>query len=791
MTFIFYYSLPAIILLTTSFCLSLRRPAFFSKLLISCCCMVNVAYIIWRIGFTFPSHGFLNWIAGALLLAAEIEGLLQMFVFYTLVWKPAARCDVPLEKIRELPTVDVMIVTYNEPLSILRRTVAGAKLLHYPSELLNIYVCDDGNRADVREMAQRFGSHYLAREDHLHAKAGNLNHALAHSSGEIIAVFDADMVPLNAFLTRTIGLFSDPKVAFVQTPQAFYNDDPYQYNSFSGNVLPNEQDFFMRTLLSGKARFNAVMFVGSNALFRRSALQAIGGFATGVITEDMATGMIIQSKGYRTLFVEDVLAMGLAPESWGDMLKQRDRWCRGNIQCAKKWNPLTLKGLSLMQRILYMDGLIYWFFGIFKMIYIAAPLLFLLFNIYSLQTGLLGVLAFWLPSFIGSLLSFQIVSKRKRSMIWSHIYDTSMAPRLALSAVMELCFNKQMRFKVTPKGKQSGQRYMQLSTVMPHLIMLALTIVALGRVAADLLLFHRLDWQLMGFNLFWSLYNLIGLIMAVVVAINQPRFRRAERFRINRPLEVRFSRGGAPAPAMLIDANEFGALVQVPLEHLSSEAAPVDIWLSIDDIAPIVGRCVWVSAHNCTVSLGVQFARLETEQYVALIDYLFNANNLRRSDIEQRGSSFIATIRRVVVHAMRPRKAFQRHEIRKPMNAHASIMLLPAARINQAALEAAAALFDIEQFAGNSHRMFSEKQKVKIIDLSAKGCQLQSNFPIPLKNRVIIFSDCLQTKRQKAQVVWSRSMHGRYFTGLRFLQLERPDTAEEKRGQSWLPKGGF
>ncbi|MBM7662311.1 cellulose synthase/poly-beta-1,6-N-acetylglucosamine synthase-like glycosyltransferase [Bacillus mesophilus] len=133
-------------------------------------------------------------------------------------------------------------------------------------------------------------------------------------------------------------------VAFVQLPQAFYNDDIYQFNLLQSKNIPNEQDLFMRLIQTGRDRFNSTIYIGSNTIFRRVALDAIGGFATGTITEDMATGMLIQSKGYKTVFHNEVLAQGLAAESLSDFLSQRIRWARGTIQTMRKWNPITLPG---------------------------------------------------------------------------------------------------------------------------------------------------------------------------------------------------------------------------------------------------------------------------------------------------------------------------------------------------------------------------------------------------------------------------------------------------------------
>jgi cellulose synthase (UDP-forming) len=288
-------------------------------------------------------------------------------------WETGRPKPLALSELPQHPSVDVFIATYNEPLPMLRTTVAGALTMRYPGTV-NVYLCDDGERETVRALAEDFGVGYLTRTEHSHAKAGNLNNAMALSSGELIVTLDADMVPTAEFLERTVGHFADPTMAFVQAPQAFSNDDPFQYNLFSAAALPNEQDFFMRTLLAGKARFNAVMYVGSNTVFRRTALDEIGGFATGVITEDMATGMLLQSHGWRAEFVPDIVAAGAAPESFEDLLVQRDRWARGNVQTARKWNPLTLPGLSAMQRWLYADGVLYWYFGVFKFVYFLAPI---------------------------------------------------------------------------------------------------------------------------------------------------------------------------------------------------------------------------------------------------------------------------------------------------------------------------------------------------------------------------------------------------------------------------------
>ncbi|WP_239984769.1 glycosyltransferase [Sporolactobacillus pectinivorans] len=713
----------------------------------------------------------MNEVAGIILLITECIGFLQMLVFYTLVWKPAPQNDIPLERLGSIPTVDILIATYNEPIVVLKRTVAGCLNLDYPSDRCTIYLCDDGDRQEVKELANHFHVRYVRREDHTSAKAGNLNHALHNSKGEFVVTLDADMVPLAPFLHRTLGLFVDPDVAFVQVPQAFYNDDPYQYNTFSSHHVPNEQDFFMRTLQSGKARFNAVMFVGSNAVFRRQALEAIGGFATGVITEDMATGMMLQAKKFKTRFVGEVLAMGLAPESWGDLLKQRDRWCRGNIQCAKKWNPLMLQGLSPMQRLLYLDGLVYWFFGLFKLVYIAAPLAFLLFGIYSLKTDILSIITFWIPFFLSTMLAFRVVSKRQRSTIWSHIYDTSMAPRLALSVVMELFFNKQIQFKVTPKGKRTDQKDFQWTAVLPHLILLALTVVAFSKTAVDYFYFRDIRISIVSFNLFWALYNMIGLVISVTIAVNRPRFRRAERFSVSQPARVKYitrERQKHVTQARVVDMSETGARIYIIDGKICKTAKATFQSLAIETVGDLPCHVVWMMPDSGTggAFLGLHFEELSDAQYIRVIQLLFNMNNPRRPFVEQR-SDFVSTIYRFFTHSFVLTRARHRKSIRELIHADGQLFPLSSNKLDLAVLEAAAALEQDTAF--DESRKRPMEKPVMIIDISTTGCQIKSTFSLGIHQKIVLSSNKARINLVKAEVVWTKKKIGKYLSGLRFL----------------------
>jgi len=183
---------------------------------------VTFYYIYWRITETLnPNAMFFSWA----LLSAELFGTITTILFYFTVWKLPVRVSPPPLEGR---TVDVFIPTKSESLEILRKTLLACQKLRYPHRTL---VLDDGNREEVRNLAEELGCIYLARDDNRGAKAGNLNYGLKHSNAEFIAVFDADHIPLSNFIDRTIGYMQDEKVAFVQTPQEFYNTDSFQHRT--------------------------------------------------------------------------------------------------------------------------------------------------------------------------------------------------------------------------------------------------------------------------------------------------------------------------------------------------------------------------------------------------------------------------------------------------------------------------------------------------------------------------------------------------------------------------------
>ncbi len=245
--------------------------------------VVGVDYVAWRFAVTLNPDAM--WLSLPVWLA-ELYGLFASTLFFFIVWGPIKRkvAPPPAPGIR----VDIFVPTYNEPLWIVRRTLLGTREVRYPH---TTYLLDDGNRPEMAALAKQLGCEYLARGHNADAKAGNLNFGLAHSRGDFIAIFDADHIPMPEFLDRTLGYFADPRVAFVQTPQEFYNIDSYQHQvDLEHRRSWHEQALFYRVIQPGKDRWNAAFFCGSCAVVRRSALARMGGEVASRTNDEAGDG---------------------------------------------------------------------------------------------------------------------------------------------------------------------------------------------------------------------------------------------------------------------------------------------------------------------------------------------------------------------------------------------------------------------------------------------------------------------------------------------------------------------
>jgi cellulose synthase (UDP-forming) len=304
-------------------------------------------------GYLQPGVSVFSW----LIWGAEVFGYLTAVLHIFMV----SRLTSPVATSPQRSYGRRVRSTYNESVNLLRHTLLAATRMEYPHQT---WLLDDGNRPEMAALAKELDCRYLARTENTDAKAGNLNHALAQSHADFVAVFDADHVPHKDFLNKTLGFFHNEKVAFVQTPQDFYNLDSYQHRRHKRlSYIWTEQSLFFRVIQRGKDRWNAAYFSGSCAVLRRSALDKIGGFATGTVTEDLHTSIRLHKKGYQAVYYPESLAFGLAPDSVRAFLLQRLRWGQGAMQVWRKEGILFTRGLTLPQRLNYLASVLTYFDG--------------------------------------------------------------------------------------------------------------------------------------------------------------------------------------------------------------------------------------------------------------------------------------------------------------------------------------------------------------------------------------------------------------------------------------------
>ncbi len=497
-----------------------RRLRMARILLASSACLTLI-YLAWRALYSIPAEeGILPAACSLILLAVEVFGFGESLILYRNL---LGMHDHPLPAIAEdeYPEVDIFIATYNEPADLLQKTISGCLHLSYPDPgKVHIWLCDDNRRTEMRALAEKMQIGYFDRPDNTGAKAGNLNAAMKRTHAPYIVTLDADMIVRSDFLLKTIPYFvkaqksgdGKTELGLLQTPQAFYDPDVFQYALYSEKRAPNEQDFFYRTIEPARTGSNSVIYGGSNTVLSRKALEEIGGFYTGSITEDFATGVLIESKGYVSLGLPEPLASGQTPHTYREHIKQRTRWARGVIATARQLHLLRMPGLSLLQKVNYLSSVVYWYSPLKNLIYILSPLMFAAFAIPVFECSWIELLIFWLPMYIVQDLCLRILSRGSMSMKWSGIYETSVMPHLLMPVIRETLGMTMSAFKVTDKSGRQAHRETDYRSMAPFLVLIAISVFGIIRLAV---LMDRMRFISFAVLLFWLIRNLYFLIMSL------------------------------------------------------------------------------------------------------------------------------------------------------------------------------------------------------------------------------------------------------------------------------------
>ncbi len=303
-------------------------------------------YLLWRIKIFNLDSIFLSSLFYIMDLIGFILGLIIIFTAYT------GRPDYPDGPAPEGLNVDIFLPTYKEPVDIIRKTIEAAIAIDYPHKT---FVLDDGKRPEIKEIAESLGAIYRSREKNTHAKAGNLNYGLTHSTADFIAVFDADHIPQREALDKLLAFMGDSHVAMVQTPQDFYNINALQFiDGKKDRTLWSEQSFFYSTVQVCNNKVNSTTGLGTGVAYRRQAIDEIGGIPEETITEDLHTSLRLQKAGWLTKYISEAVAYGLAAVDVTEFYTTRKRWCHGNLDAICQENVLFCKELTWRQKMAYM-----------------------------------------------------------------------------------------------------------------------------------------------------------------------------------------------------------------------------------------------------------------------------------------------------------------------------------------------------------------------------------------------------------------------------------------------------
>jgi cellulose synthase (UDP-forming) len=483
-------------------------------------------YITFRIFATLNFADWLNLAFSILFLLAEIliylkaiSGNLQM-IWLTDRRAEADRSAELIRSRRYLPEIDIFIPTYSEPPEMLRRTILGCQNLWYPRK--TIYLLDDKQRPEMRALARELGCQYRDRSDNRQAKAGNLNAALRTSKGELIVCFDADFIPTQDFLERTVGFFVDPNVALVQTPQNFYNVDAIARNLGLSGIITEEQQLFMRAAQPGRDTFGAPICHGTSFVVRRAAILAVGGFPGETLTEDWATSIKLQSAGFKCCYLNELLSAGMAADSISEFVTQRLRWCRGTLQSFfASTNPITVPGLRLRQRLIHLCGPLNYLPYLSRVFFLLMPLLYFFFGIVPLDTTAEMLLVFFLPYWACQLLALGWISRGHRSAFWSEVYDTLLAWPMTMTILSVLVRPFGRPFKVSRKNWTRNKLTFNPVVGLPLVALLALYVPAIGWA-----LQHG-QWypsqSIFALAIGWSVYSMLLVWLSLQASLDVPK----------------------------------------------------------------------------------------------------------------------------------------------------------------------------------------------------------------------------------------------------------------------------
>ena len=484
-----------------------KLERFTLRLMISTGCIAIVFFLYSVLDSSVRGYAPLYWILMVTFLFTCLK-LLYEWYHYLFITVP----ETPPQT-RNF-TVDVFTTfCAGEPYEMIVETLRAVKAITYPHET---YLCDEANDPYLKEFCNQLGVHHVTRTNKKNAKAGNINNALQRSTGEICVVLDPDHVPMPGFLDPIIPHFAHPEIGYVQVVQAYKNAD----ESLIAKGAAQQTYQFYGPIMMTMNRYGTVPVIGANCTFRRTALESIGGHAAG-LAEDLHTAMQLHARGWKSVYVPEVLARGLVPSTLSAYYKQQLKWSKGVFDLLFTAYPKLFGKFTWRQRLHYGLLPMHYLSGIIFLINFLVPIIALCFGISPMHMDLseFGLVVLPLIALIVLIRHFVqrwVMEEEERGF---HVIGGLLLIGSWWVFILGLAYaiaGKKVPYVPTPKDGNEANNW---PLNVPNLVVLALSAVAIGYGLLT-------DWN--PYNLIMAGFATLNcfFICVTIAASRQQQFRR-------------------------------------------------------------------------------------------------------------------------------------------------------------------------------------------------------------------------------------------------------------------------
>lgn len=436
------------------------------------------------------------------------------------MWYNYANISVP-EIPKDSPDLSVDILTTyfpGEPYQMIVTTLEAITQITYPH---TAYLCDEANDPYLKKFCEDNGIIHVTRNNRKDAKAGNINNALRTvATGDICVVLDPDHIPEPDFLDHIVPFFADPEIGFVQIVQSYYNTK----DTLVARGAAEQTFQFYGPMMMTLHSYGTVNAIGANCVFRRKALDSIGGHAPG-LCEDMHTAMCLYSKGWKSVYLPEVLAKGLAPSNLTTYFKQQLKWARGTFDLLFKVYPKLFTDLTNRQKIHFGILPLHYLSGVMYLFNFLIPILSLVFTTTPWRGNIVDFILAILPLIFSALLirafvQKWVIEKEERGF---HITGGLLQINtwwIYILGFIYTIFNKKVPYLPTPKESEFNTN---LKIVIPNIIVAVISVFAIiyGLIED----FTPFSLFMAGFAFFNTCIMIFGIYLAIRVT-NQNRILR-------------------------------------------------------------------------------------------------------------------------------------------------------------------------------------------------------------------------------------------------------------------------